>query len=275
MDAKLDPNPTWVCDKLGATRAIDEIAKHAAVGYDSEFDGVRIGEESCVGKARVDVFSIAVPAGPITPVGFTPCKSWVFEGDLLTYGPVRAFLGASQVTKCVHNLTVDAHAAANQGVGIRGGLNTLSMARFVYPERANLARGNYDLDSLCQWRVGFGKVDDFTELFGYYDYEPYEEEVTKQRCWGCGEVGCRKKKGLHELKESVRVTVTRAKKVRRHHPLSGCRPGGPLGDKFSRYVKYAAADAELALILYQMLLIDGRKERAYPWTKLASIVGVT
>lgn len=261
----LDPNPTWVFEEVGANQAAAAISAHPVVGYDSEFDGVAIGEESCVGKARVDVFSIAVPAGRPTALGATPCKSWVFEGKFLGYDPIKKLLESPRFTKCVHNLTVDAHAAANSGVRIQGGLNTLSMARFVYPERANLPRGNYDLDSLCKWRVGIGKTDDFEELFGYEDFEQYEEQVVKQKCWGCGEVGCRKKKGIHELKEPVQATVTRSKKVRRLHPLSHCRPGGPLAAKFDRYVRYAAADAELALILWQMMQIDGRAERDYPW----------
>lgn len=259
----------WVPDdKCENWSAFWELAKTVnTLGYDSEFYGCDISEESPVGKATVDVFSLAIPAQRASAAGFTPCTNFVFEGGLLRHpqvGGPGGLLESDKWLKPIHNQPADAHAAANHGVVIRGGINTLSMARWVYPERANLPRGNFDLDSLCRWRVGFGKTEDFDGLLGYDDYEPFEEEVTKKRC-ECGVLGCRKKKGSHVNKTAELVMVTRQKKVRRIHPLSAVRPDGALSHLFPRYLTYAAADAELAVIIYQMMLIDGRKERRYPY----------
>lgn len=262
----------WVPDdKCENWRAFWTLADNAAVvGYDSEFYGCDIAEESPVGKAKVDVFSAAIPGHPCA-AGFSPCTNFVFEGKLLRHPQVRSkLLEYDGVAKPIHNQPADAHAAANHGVVIRGGINTLSMARWVYPERANLPRGNFDLDSLCRWRVGFGKTEDFEQFLTYKDWEEYQDEVTKKRC-ECGELGCRKKKGAHASKTEERVVVTRRKQVQKVHSLPDVRPGGKLSDLFPRYLTYAAADAELAVIIYQMMLIDGRKERRYPYPMVGPI----
>jgi hypothetical protein len=135
------------------------------------------------------------------------------------------------------------------------------MARFLYPWRSQLLSGNFDLDSLCVWRVGFGKTEDFNEFLGYDALEEHTSEETRQLC-ACGEIGCRKRKAPHDEKSPVLAAVTRTKKVRRITPLVDITPAHPL---WARYLAYAASDAELALILYQMMLIDGEKERPFPW----------
>ncbi len=255
----------WVEGQAAADAACAEIARYPVVGYDSEFYGVDLLTESCVGRSIVDVFSFATPSGPLNALGFNEPHSWVFDGPLLTHPSVRAILEAPEILKPIHNMPVDAHSALNAGVKIRGGLNTLDMARWVYPERANLLRGNFDLDSLCQWRVGRGKTEDYSDFLMYDAQEPYTEEVEKLYCTACGTFDCRKKKNPHDQKTLMPTVVTRLKKVRKHVHLPDVRPDGPRFDLFARYLVYAAVDAELALILYQMMLRDGRAERAYPW----------
>lgn|SRR5512139_290814 len=254
--------PVWVASERDAEDAIQQIRQHPFAGYDSEFDGVDISHESCVGRSRIDVFSIAVPTETLNPVGYHEPKSWVFDGPLLVSAAVREYLEDGSKRKVIHNRPVDEHTARNAGVRIRGGLCTLNMARFIYPERANLPRGNFDLDSLCRWRVGRGKTEDFDELFGYDDYEPFDTTAEANFCVACQDFGCRKKKAPHDNKQLRPRTVTRNRKVRRVRPLSEVRPGHHL---FARYLDYAAVDAELASILYEMLLIDGQRERPYPW----------
>lgn len=229
-------------------------------GYDTEFYGVDVSSESCVGKAIVDVFSISVLSGDKTALGFRKPESWVFDGALLQHPAVKSFLEDPSVVKPIHNQPVDSHSTANHGVFIKGGVNTLAMARWLYPERANTFRG-FDLDALCRWRIGYGKTEDFDELFGYDEQEAYECDTEKNFCLVCESFDCRKKKG-HE-KERRPTKVIRHKKVRRHIPLNTVRPGHVL---FDRYRIYSAADAELAAILYVMMLEDGAKqERWYPW----------
>jgi hypothetical protein len=254
--------PVWVDTERGAEDAIREISAHRLAGYDSEYSGVDVSSQSCVGRSKIDVFSIATQTSNLNPIGYLEPQSWVFDGALVTTPAVRGYLEDSAYCKVIHNRTVDEHTARNAGVRIRGGLCTLNMARWVYPWRANLVRGNFDLDSICKWRVGRGKTEEFDALFGYDDYEPFEAEATANFCLACQDFGCKKKKAPHDQKEPRARIVTRKKKVRRILELAGIRPGHPL---FERYLVYAAVDAELALILYQMMLIDGREERFYPW----------
>jgi hypothetical protein len=256
---------SWVSDEAGADAAMLIIGREPVAGYDSEFYGADISEESCVGRSVIDVFSIAIPTAKLNPLGYREPRSWVFDGRLLQHPSVRAYLEDPTKRKVAHNLSVDSHSARNAGVRLRGAQDTLNLARWVYPGRASLPRGNYDLDSLCRWRVGRGKTEDFDEFLGYWVDEPYEELVEKGRCTGCLELGCRKKKEPHGTKVPEWVIVTRTRKVRRHTLLSDIRPGHPL---FERYLKYAAADAELALVIWQMMQIDGQKERPFPYDVL-------
>jgi hypothetical protein len=231
------------------------------VGYDTEFDGVDINSESPVGRAKVHVFSLAAPGGTKSVLGYNEPTSWVLPARAFAHPAIRGLLEDPSVRKAVHNQPVDSHATANSGVQLRGGINTLAMARFLYPWRSQLIRGNFDLDSICKWRVGFGKTEDFDDFLGYDAEESYEVEEWAKLC-GCGEVGCRKKKAPHDSKSPVRRVVQRTKKVRRILALESLVPGHNLWD---RYIAYAACDAELALILYQCMVLDGQKTRPYPW----------
>lgn len=252
----------WCPDEATINTALDEIEQHKVVGYDSEFDGVNILHESTVGRAKVHVFSLATPSNVITALNYRVPNSWVFPAVAFHYPRMKTLLENPDVKKPIHNQPVDSHAAYNAGVTLRGCINTLAMARFLYPWRSQLLSGNFDLDSLCNWRVGFGKTEDFDSFLGYDAQEEFTSEETRQLC-ACGIVGCRKRKAPHDEKSPILATVTRTRKVRRIIPLVDLKPGHPL---WERYLAYAASDAELAFILYQMMLIDGEKERPYPWT---------
>lgn len=254
--------PEWISTPTEASAALAEIKKYPVAGYDSEFDGVNIASESCVGKSKLDVFSIAIPTSRRNPLGYFEPKGFVFDAPLINEDCVKSYLENPSYSKTIHNRPVDEHTAFNAGVRIRGGVCTLSLARFLYPERANLPRGNYDLDSLCRWRVSLGKTEGFDELLGYDDYVPYTVDVPKRFCLTCESFDCRKKKAPHDIKQERLATVTRKRLVRKILPLVEIRPGHPL---FERYLTYASVDAELALILYQMMLVDGQRERFYPW----------
>lgn len=257
--------PIWVDNGADADSAMEVVRGARVAGYDSEFYGVDISNESCVGRSIIDVFSIAVPTEYRDPLGFYRPRSWVFDGALLQHPPVREYLESDAYTKCVHNLSVDSHTARNASVRLRGCTDTLNMSRWVYPFRASLPKGNFDLDSLCKWRVGFGKTEDFDEFLGYWVDEPYEVEVEKKWCLECMDFDCRKKKPPHDQKVLQGTVVTRTRKVRRYEHLPDIRPGHP---KFTRYLAYAAADAELALILWQMMQLDGQAERPFPYGAL-------
>lgn len=251
--------PIWVESENEANQAIEEIRAHSVAGVDTEFTGVRIGEESCVGKARIHVFSVATPSGPLLPTGVNSATSYVFSQSTLTTRSVREWLEDDAVVKPVHNQPVDAHAFRNRGVRLKGAVNTLAMARWWWPHRAKFE--GFDLDSLGKDYLGVGKTEDFDDLLGFDAYEPATVWRNVKRC-ACGQFGCRKRLAPHDVKTEERMEVMIEKKVRRHIDLFELNPNHPL---WVRYLNYAAFDAVLALWLYQYMLREGRKERPYPW----------
>lgn len=236
-----------------------EIRQYSIAGLDTEFDGVDLRTQSCVGLSKCHVFSVAVPSGPLLPRGFNEAKSWVFAAPLLASPAVKGWLEDAAYTKAVHNQPVDAHTLRNGGVRLRGAENTLAMARWWWPHRAKFE--GFDLDSLGKDYCGVGKTESFDELLGYDAVEYRPRAVWKKRC-ACGQLSCMKKKPPHDVKEPEEVVVDQPFKVRRHVPLSDLGPGTPL---WARYLAYAAWDAVLALWIYQLMLREGARERPYPW----------
>lgn len=255
-------SPRWIDTPQMAEKLVEELRNWPYVGLDTEFYGCDIRTESPVGRTTCHVWSVATPAGPLLPRGFHEANSYVLAGSLLTLPPVQEWIEDARFTKCVHNQPVDAHTIRNHGPILRGGLNTLEMARFWYPERAK--RQGFDLDSLGRDFCGAGKTESFDSLLGYDATEEYTVEVERKVC-ACGEIGCRKRTGLHESVGIVTVPAVRTRKVRRHIPLTDLTPGHPL---WERYLAYAAWDAVLALWIYETMLRDGRKERPYPWSSI-------
>jgi hypothetical protein len=256
--------PIYISSEKETDEAIVEIRAHPYCGIDTEFEGVDIGSQSCVGNARLHVLSVATPSGPLLPRGFHDATSYVFARDCLSFSSLKEWLEDDTRTKAVHNQPVDSHSIRNCGVQLRGGRNTLAMARWWWPERAK--REGFDLDSLGKDFCGAGKTESFDELLGYDDYEVRQHEVTKQRC-ACGVLGCRKritgKDGVsHDVKTPELVVAEYRAKVRRHISLFSFSPAHPL---WQRYLNYAAWDAVLALWLYELMMRDGARERPYPW----------
>lgn len=253
---------TWCPTQAEWDEALDLVEPHVLTGYDSEFDGVDLNTQSAAGRARVHVFSVATPTPAVSALGYNVPQSFVFPEAAMRYPRMKTWLENPDAKKAIHNQPVDSHAAWNSGINLRGGINTLDMARFLYPWRSQLMSGNFDLDSLCRWKVGYGKTEDFEEFLGYDAQEEYTAEVEKKEC-ACGALSCRKQKAPHDHKWPVLVTVTHSRRVRKITPLIELVPGHPL---WARYIPYAAVDAELALILYQMMVEDGQKNmRPFPW----------
>lgn len=251
--------PAYIDSERECGLAIDEIGAYPYSGLDTEFEGVDIGHESPVGKAELHVLSVATPSGLLLPRGFHEAKSWVFARHCLLFRSLRGWLEDDNRAKAVHNQPVDSHSIRNCGVVLRGGRNTLAMARWWWPHRAKFE--GFDLDSLGRDYCGAGKTESFDELLGYDDHELRWHEVTKQRC-ACGVLGCRKRLAPHDVKVPEKVTVEYKAKVRRHISLRSLNPNHIL---WKRYLSYAAWDAVLALWLYELMMRDGARERPYPW----------
>lgn len=255
----------YVATEREADEAMAEITQYPVAGLDTEFYGCDIRTESPVGRTTCHVFSVAIGSGPLLPRGFNEASSFVFDGNLLGYRPVKEWLEDARYKKPVHNQPVDHHTIKNHGVNLRGGINTLAMARFWYPARAK--REGFDLDSLGNDMCGAGKTESFDGLLGYDATEVREHLVWKKRC-ECGVLSCMKKKPgkdgqAHDEKRPEEVMAEWKAKVRRHIPLTDLNPGHPL---WARYLDYAAWDAVLALWVYQLMIREGQKGRPYPWT---------
>lgn len=253
-------SPTsYVTTPEEADTALAAITQHSLAGVDSEFYGVDITVDSPVGRSICHVFSVAVPDGPLTPRGHNESSSWVFSGALLAYPPMKAWLEDPAYAKACHNQPAESHTFYNHGVTLGGGIDTLSQARFWYPQRAK--REGFTLDSLGTGLCGVGKSESFDGLLGYDAVEQREIAAWKNRC-ECGTISCRKRSAGHVEKTPEEVMTLQNYKVRHIIPLTDLTPAHPL---WARYLAYAAWDAVLALWIHQIMTREGRKTRPYPW----------
>lgn len=229
-----------------------------SVGIDTEFYGLDIRKQSCAGGlARVHIWSLAVKRWPhkLTPRGYHQADSVVLFGEALSHPLLRSWLENPSYRKVAHNLPVDHHAIANEGVRLAGAENTISLARWVWPERAR--GGGYSLDTLGSEVLGLPKTESYSELFSEF----VDEEITKTRrktICSCGVEKCRLRKGHEKTRELVTEVIT--KKVKRRVPLESVVPGHAL---FTRSVDYAARDAVIALALDDV--IRNKMQEEIPW----------
>lgn len=252
----------WVDNPDAAHEIFSDLLNRTwPVGLDTEFYGCDITTESPVGRSVCHVFSVAAPTGPLLPRGHHGACSWVLPGSLLTHPTVRAWLESPAHVKPVHNQPADAHTIRNHGVRLRGGVNTLELARFVYPARATGTRRGFSLDALGTDLVGTGKTEDFDDLLGYDAEELRAVWRKKKRC-ECGALSCLKRSEGHKEKTEELVEVVTPFKVRRHIHLPDLTPEHPL---WNRYLNYAAWDAVLALAIYEVMMREAQRERPYPW----------
>lgn len=240
-----------------ANRSLD---RGDALGYDSEFFGVDIGKQSCFARSQLHLCSLAVKRHPyqLAPRGYHVADAAVFSRRSLER-PDFVKLLENPGPKAVHNLPVDAHTLANAGITLGGGVNTLAMARWAWPERA---RGlGFTLDALGQDLVGAGKTEDFRELFRV-EVTEYRVTTRREKVCECGQkCGRRSTTPGHTRHEEV-VETRHPKLVMRDIPLESVVPGHPL---WPRAINYAAQDAWLALAVYDLATLAMQIKREIPW----------
>lgn len=208
-------------------------------GWDTEFEGVDFGKgQSCVNRAKLDLWSVAVYDGGYSPRGFNTAKGYVLPPESLPY--FKCVLENPAILKPAHNSNVDCHCMYNAGVDVQGVINTLTLYRWIAP-----GKFLYGIDVLGEEYLGKGKTEGFSDIFEEDVIGTVTKLVDVKVC-SCGVAGCRKRKG-HE--KSVEVGYEYTEKVigTRIIPLHEVRPGHHL---WTRYVDYAARDAVLALELY-------------------------
>jgi hypothetical protein len=237
------------------------------IGFDTEFYDVRIGEQSTVSRAKVHFASLAwAPRGAkFHPRGYPVPHSAVVSREVVTScRPFREFFLDRGYRFIAHNAPVDVHTFGNEGIEIANVVNTLTLARWVYPGRArtNSGRGGFTLDALGQDLLGAGKLEDFKELFRERREDWVERTVTSKTC-ACGVLGCRKRAEPLHSKHLWTETIREPLYVEAPVPLEAVVPGHAL---FDRAINYAAQDAVLAFGLWFVLNREMTKqERNVPW----------
>jgi hypothetical protein len=234
------------------------------VGLDSEFYGLDVRKESCVGKARIHVWSVAIRTGSRSPLGFHRSCGWVLPVSALGHAAVRGWLEDPSITKCCHNQPVDDHAFHNEGVELKGCVNTLGLARWVWPDL--VTAGGFGLKNLMMVRLGRAPIAEYMEVVS--DLRTVQVVKVKKkvvsRC-SCGVGGCRKRTGHTKEKATLEIEEVTEKQEKFQHPLESIVQGH---FRWELLVKYAAEDAVAALEVEQL----ARKQKnpaPFPYTKTA------
>lgn len=163
----------------------------------------------------------------------------------------------------MHNQSVDAHALANHGITLRGGINTLGLVRWEMPELIQMA-GRFKLKALMVNLLGREPVCAYLDLVTFERAEPYStwRKVTRSEC-SCGVPGCLKRKpdtSYHEkLRVEERVETIHERTVKDRYPLQSIVPGHP---RWELLVEYALDDAVAAL---QILFLCELVTDPAPW----------
>lgn len=253
--------------------------KKGVFGLDTEFYNVDPSKQSCYGRARVHVWSIAVRTDQLDVRGYTKCIGWMLPAAALDYAPIRALLEDKAVKKEVHNESVDKHSLKNHGIVLRGARDTLNYVKWQRPELINLP-GRFKLKNLMWVLLRKRPVCTFKELVS--DERMIQVENTRDKkvkgC-SCGARKCAKRKptvvqtakGVKVIPHTkterlLSVTTYRTKKEKFKHPLESIVPGHV---RWPLLEKYAIEDAVCAL---QVAEIAGDAEDPAPFVYVKDLV---
>lgn len=233
------------------------LEKKRIFGLDSEFVGVDFkAGDSCVNKAEIHVWSVGVLTDQLHPRGYRVAKGAVLSRRALQYDPIRKLLEDPAILKPAHNSNVDVHAFYNAGVDVQGIINTLGLARWMFP-----GRKTFNLDDLGTDYLGVGKTESFDDLFRRPNMITVIKEKIVKVC-DCGVEGCRKRKGHNKTEITVQEEVDKQQGWY-YEDQRIVVPGHPL---WERYEAYARRDATLAMSFYDFCMRQN-KQTEIPWYK--------
>jgi hypothetical protein len=256
-------DPTYL-DTPAQWRVLAKQARKAGVvGLDTEFYGLDVRKQSCVGRARVHVWSLAIRTGRRSPLGFARARGWVLPAAALLDPAVKSLLEDAEVTKAVHNQPVDDHAIHNHGVQLAGCINTLGLARWAWPEL--ITQGGFGLKNLMFVKLRREPVCEFDDVLS--DVRTVQVDKTRKKrlsqC-SCGTPGCRARKGHEKTKVEVVETVTIEKEEDFQYALEEILPGHM---RWNLLMKYAAEDAVAALEVLELAEAEGNPA-PYPYATI-------
>lgn len=229
-------------------KLVKQIRKRGVMGLDTEFYGLDIRKESCVRRAKIHVWSVALRSNVFDARGYTAAAGFVLPASALLHTGLRGVLEDKSITKAVHNQPVDAHALFNHGIELRGGINTLNLARWCWPEMNKVP--GYTLKSLMVTKLGRDIICTFKDLLSYTKFEPYVTyKKVKRNVYSCGISGCRKRNHHTKIVETDTIETVREKKLKEMYPLESIVPGH---ERWPLLVEYAAEDAVAALEILEL-----------------------
>lgn len=257
------PAPLDAVDYADHPSQWDELVKRCRAaghfGCDTEFYGVDPSEQSCVGRARIHVWSIALRTAKRSPLGFHHCRGWMLPAVALEHPPLRALLEDKKVRKDFHNKSVDQHSFANHGIRLRGARCTLNLTRWNLPHLVN-SPGRFKLKALMKALLRREPVATFKQVVQYDGtVEVRKTKTVKRKECVCGEEKCRARKGHTKLTVTEDVEVVTQKKVKLEYPLESIGPKHP---RFALLTKYSIEDSVAGLQIGE--LADAAKNPA-PW----------
>ena len=115
--------------------------------------------------------------------------------------------------------------------------------------------------------LGAGKADSYDDLFQRENFVPVTKDLIVRLC-RCGALKCKQKRYPHIHDRDIVQHITKMKRGKGKEkwyyiPITDCRPGHEL---WERFVKYARVDAIRALELLDKLNRTGFKTEI-PWIK--------
>lgn len=248
--------------------ALARVARRARViGLDTEFYGLDVRKQSCVGLARVHVWSVAVRTGSVSPLGFARARGWVLPVAALDHPEIRALLEDETIWKCVHNQPVDDHAIHNHGVNLRGCVNTLGLARWMWP--GLVTAGGFGLKNLMVMKLRRNPVCEYIDVVNdEREIQVLKTKAVKVTRCSCGAEKCKKRKPAEQhtkmkVVEIVSELVTKIDKYQ--HPLESIVPDHK---RWELLVRYAGEDAVAALEVAELAKATP-PPAPFPYTKEA------
>ncbi len=238
----------------------------APIAFDTEYE-IPDGQTPAH-RSRLHVWSVAWPStsASMNARGVRPAAGAVLPACALQEPTLLAWL-ASPVEKWAHNAGVDRHCLENAGAVVNGVRDSLSLARWVFPERVAPGPG-FTLDAVGRDLLGpgGGKTEEFLSLVTRDVTETRYRSRTDRQC-ECGARPCRQRQSTpdgiptgHTRREVVTQTPYEVNRTERF-PLSDIIEGH---DRWDRLVAYSAQDALVGCELVQVLLplLAGRE---VPW----------
>lgn len=182
----------------------------------------------------------------------------VGDGDYAVLWPEhieewRDVLENRDVLKVCHNASVEYHAFRAHGVTLAGVIDTLALARWLYPGRdQRMGGGGWSLDAMARDFLGDGKTESFqdltTELVEVWSERQVEEAQCRCGAWGCGDRGQDGHRGKFLDRRTTTQLTSRVEE--RSIPLQAIVEGHP---RYERLLEYSAKDARITWPLFNIM----------------------